>query len=607
VIRARTGLLPLLALAAVAGSACTSAVGGASPGPVDRMVLVVAGDMSLEQVLAVPTFAGLARAGGVALMTTHDPLPPLGPALDAAGIGICAAPGSARSGRLFAGPLYACPEGARPGRRVIVVDTIGRGAEAGAVGAAVIGAGAGSSRPVAVLVISPEPSAAMARVGDQVPPLIEAVGTPEQLFGTGGGFGTLTSDTTRRDGMVANVDVGPTVLDLFGATVPASMTGSPIRIVDGPAPLALHARYLEYRRVRGPVNAALITFVSAMFLLSAGVIAWTWSGRRVIGWMAGVMRFLVLVAVALPLALLAAGLLPRVTPPVVWPFVLLVPSALAALALAVRGDAMTPFAALGALGLAFVAVDAVILGGRAMELPLLGGTMFDGVRFYGLPNAFIALVLAGSLFVAARLPPLPGVVLLVAVGLCVGAPGLGADLGGAVTLFVAAGLWWPLRTRPRFGWVEAGLALATVAVGTAAVLAMNRFLPGPPSHIGRFVAGAGLGPGGVVHRFWDRLRIGLGQVADVPWVVIALVGLVVLLWIAAANAGPVGRALTRAGGPWREALIALTAAGVAAFVANDTGVAAAAPVFIYALALATYPVLVWPDVRAPSVPGSVPP
>jgi hypothetical protein len=281
--------------------------------------------------------------------------------------------------------------------------------------------------------------------------------------------------------------------------------------------------------------------------------------------------------------------------------------ALAGLSLAFRRDAMSPFVALGAGGLGFAAVNAVFLGGRAFEMPLLGGTMFDGVRFYGLPNAFIALVLAGALFVAVRLPPLPGFVLLVAAALCVGAPGLGADLGGAVTLFAAAGLWWPLRTRPRFGWLEGALALATVAVGTAAVLAMNRFLPGPPSHIGRFVEGAGLGPGGMVHRFWDRLRIGLGQVGDVPWVAIALVGLLVLLWFAVANVGPVGRGLADIGGPWREALIALTAGGVVSFIANDTGVAAAAPVFLYALALATYPVLVRADALRLSVPGSVPP
>ena len=44
--------------------------------------------------------------------------------------------------------------------------------------------------------------------------------------------------------------------------------------------------------------------------------------------------------------------------------------------------------------------------------------------------------------------------LLVAVGLFAGFPMLGADLGGALTMFVAAGLWWALRTRGRLRWVD---------------------------------------------------------------------------------------------------------------------------------------------------------
>src|SRR5439155_2620504 len=109
----------------------------------------------------------------------------------------------------------------------------------------------------------------------------------------------------------------------------------------------------------------------------------------------------------------------------------------------------------GTVGLAFVVVDLGLFGGRAFRVPILGGTMFDGARFYGLPNAFIALLLASALFVALPLRPWAGFVVVFAAGLVAGFPRLGADVGGSITLFAAAGLWWTLRSRRRFGLREA--------------------------------------------------------------------------------------------------------------------------------------------------------
>ena len=83
---------------------------------------------------------------------------------------------------------------------------------------------------------------------------------------------------------------------------------------------------------------------------------------------------------------------------------------------------------IGALSDAFIVVEAT-LGGTAFGMPLLGGTMFDGVRYYGLPNAFISILLGSALLVAAALNPVPGTLLLFGVGLFAGFPGVGADVG----------------------------------------------------------------------------------------------------------------------------------------------------------------------------------
>src|SRR5207253_10475699 len=104
-------------------------------------------------------------------------------------------------------------------------------------------------------------------------------------------------------------------------------------------------------------------------------------------------------------------------------------AALAIAALLARWPGATgPFRFLGAVGLAFVVLDA-LFGWHGARIPLLGGTMFDGVRFYGLPNSFIALLLASALLVAAPFEPFTGFMLLLAAGLFAGFPNLGANAG----------------------------------------------------------------------------------------------------------------------------------------------------------------------------------
>jgi hypothetical protein len=67
------------------------------------------------------------------------------------------------------------------------------------------------------------------------------------------------------------------------------------------------------------------------------------------------------------------------------------------------------------------------------------------------------------------------------------------------------------------------------------------------------------------------------------------VGLVVVLWLALARPGPIGRGLAPHPA-WRDMLVVLSTASLVGFLANDTGVSAAAPGFLYAMPALVYPV-----------------
>lgn len=578
------------------------------------VILFVEGPTSFEDLLAVPAYLEVARAGGAALMTTNvapsdgaeasarylavvdgrrspgSGLSLMNAQLERHGVPVCLfleppahiSPKSPVVAMALGsdGRLTTCPHPAVKGVEpfVLVVD-------ASELSRPDPGVFLEAPRTL-LLVVVPEPSADMDRVGDEVTPLLMATGASQDLSTGDGPTHALTSSTTRQPGLVANVDVAPTILDFFGLPIPEEMEGQPIEVSDEPGPFELHRRHLEQRRIRLPIQLGQLAFVTLGGVAAIAALVALATGRALSPQVSAALRFVALCGAALMVPLLLGGLLPRPTYVVAVPFVVLSVIGLAVLSRYARWKgSMGPFAFLGAVGLAVLVIDAAF-GWPGARLPLLGGTMFDGVRFYGLPNAFIALLLASALFVASRLDPLRGALLLVAAGLFAGFPSLGANVGASIALLLAGGLWWVLRTRGRVGPREAAFVIGTVAVGLGVVLLANRV--GMPTHATRFVE-TQTSVGGVLDVFFDRLQSSLRMLTDVPAGCIPILGLPVVLWLAITRPGPIGRGLDVAGESWRHALIVLTVAGIAAFLVEDTGVAAAGPVFLYAMAGLAYP------------------
>jgi hypothetical protein len=97
---------------------------------------------------------------------------------------------------------------------------------------------------------------------------------------------------------------------------------------------------------------------------------------------------------------------------------------------------------------------------------------------------------------------------------------------------------------------------------------------------------------------------------SVPAAYIPLVGLAAVFGLAVGGPGPIGRAMALHPA-WRDVLVVMVIAAAVAFVANDTGVAAAAPAFLYAMTLLAYAALLpsaWasPPSREGPQPGRQP-
>jgi hypothetical protein len=503
--------------------------------------------ISFEDAMADGTLASLATDGGAGLMTLGGGLP------TERGRGINPRPRS-----VYVRWLDPAMRGGVEGVAMTIEETVA----------------ASDANRVLVVVASTGSSSEMRSSKDELHPLIVAEGPPGDLFAGSGQEGSITSDSTHRDGVATDLDVLPTIAAFLGVDPTALRTGSVIEIIPGPPPFELHERYLAQRRMYVPIGTAGGIYLAIVGLGAIAALALgdrvPRSVRRILGWGC-------LSVAPLATALLAAGHLPDLTYATVVPFVALVTvfGTLAFAPLEHRDVLLIP-AGIGVAVLAYLAVEAILVWTGALT-PFVGGSELDGGRFYGLPNVFIGLLIGASLWIAQRLRTLAGFALLVAVALFAGLPYLGANLGGGVSLFAAAGLWLAIRERERLGvWRGIGVFVGVTVLGAAVTLVAHAVSPFE-THVTRFEEQAG-GLAGVFEKIGDRLQVGFDLIARNPFALVPVLGLPIAIAAVLRPPTPLRPSLQRSPA-WRDAILVTLLAGVVAYLVNDSGPAAAGLAF----------------------------
>jgi hypothetical protein len=314
--------------------------------------------------------------------------------------------------------------------------------------------------------------------------------------------GLLSSGTTRRAGFVQTVDLAPSVLSLVDVDVPSSMEGTVMeRAGSGGASLEDRAEFLidadSAARFRDrTLGAASVVFVVAQLLLW-GAALWT-LGRPGRPARTGIEIATLAVLLYLPATFLAGALPLHEWGTAAWWAVVLGVSVVAATVvhLLTRRYLVDPLITALALIVGVLSVD-LVLGGPLQFNTVFGYTPTVAGRFNGMGNpAFSMLSAAGiilSALIAHRVPGRRGVWGAVALlGWCVvldGAPNLGADVGGALTMVPAAGV----TAFMLLGWrIKVRTALIGAAVTVAVVLGFGMWdLTRPAAkqtHLGRLVA-----------------------------------------------------------------------------------------------------------------------
>jgi hypothetical protein len=310
---------------------------------------------------------------------------------------------------------------------------------------------------------------------------------PTGVAGLPGRSGGLTSDTTRLQGVVAGIDVLPTVLDWLHRPIPRVVKGQALR-VEGPRDAAGLQRLDERLRVVGPRRFPALETVLAGWLalvLALGLFA----DRR------GVRAAMRIGALALlwilPVLLLTAALQPGRTAE-------LAIIAGGAFALAALTDRLVPWPRAPAVP-GLVAVTAYVvdlaLGSPLIIRSLLGPNPRFGSRYYGIGNELeatlpVLLLLALAALLAGRGRSRRGAAVFglagLGLGAAIGSGRLGADVGGVIT--VGAGIAVAVLFMVPGGVTRRGIALAVAVPALALVgLALLDLATGGNGHFTRTV------------------------------------------------------------------------------------------------------------------------
>lgn len=253
----------------------------------------------------------------------------------------------------------------------------------------------------------------------------------------GGGFpaGLLASPSTRRRGMVSNVDFAPTILGYFHLPVPAEMTGRAMRVLSSPTPLkelgAFDRRAATAYRLQLEAGPILGIVGGILIILSILLIAFP---SRLTVFNHKYSPTLLLTAAAFPLAMLLVAPL-QVSEAYVNAAVTLIVAALLALISVQSGSFPRPLGAI-CLVTAVVMLADMLLGTPLLSRSVMCSELIVSGRFYGLGNheagVFIgALVLAGGAALNSGLERSRRRRRLVFGAMALGVLFLGAPFGGA--------------------------------------------------------------------------------------------------------------------------------------------------------------------------------
>lgn len=444
-----------------------------------------------------------------------------------------------------------------------------------------------------LIVVTPQPSPAAFKNNNLITPVI--------IAGRGVEKGLLVTQTTRKPGVLVNVDIAPTVLDFFGLDTPPEIIGQPLssQAFEGDRfdyLISLNKTWVDQRNFQAPVLRTFAFWAISLMLFFMLLLLVPSFHKYAVRF-----RSILLSVPIAPLVILLLGFYMTNSLAFLFGALFIATASFTAIVYYRHRD---PVAALGVIGLVIWATLLLDMfsGGILANNSLLGYSIVGGSRFYGIGNEYMGVLIGAatlaSFYVVDRFQSAgfdiitvkAGVaVALAATAVVIGYAGLGANFGGllaALAAFSVMSLGY-LRGRIRIKDLVVGAVAAAVLAGLLIAADMFRGAANG-SHVARLVETVtkeGIDPLAKVIERKVMMNLKLVQYAFWNWVNIASAGVLIVAFYGLKN---LLKLVFQSHKYYQFALTGGLVGCVTALLFNDSGVVAMALIFTYLVPATLY-------------------
>ena len=414
----------------------------------------------------------------------------------------------------------------------------------------------------------------------------------------GKGFtpGVLTSGTTKRPGLVTNIDLTATILAFYNLNQPVEVYGRPFEIIKKTGALTFldnyHQQIITTYSLRPPLVKSYITV-----LIIALIYALYGLYFKKIKGLSWVLLFLFTV----PLTFLWLPLF--YTSSLVVNFLIAFVLNLVLTFIAILLNKVWKINSFAFIGIiTFVSLIFDLLNQQELiRRSVLGYDPVAGARYYGIGNEYMGVLVGVTLFLAsfygARLNKKAYIfypLTFLIVYFLISSPSFGANFGGALTALFGFTVFMALLLNIRFNFKNIVILLLVVAVGLGAVYTYDAFLsPKAQSHVARALKEVSVGGFTVLLGIITRkVAMNIKLIKYTIWSRVFLTSLVALAFSFYRPLGYMNK-LKKKMPIFYKGLVSILVASVAALIFNDSGIVAAATTMNYSVLPLLYQVILF--------------
>ena len=401
--------------------------------------------------------------------------------------------------------------------------------------------------------------------------------------------GILTSSTTRRDGIVANLDIGVDILNEFGLTN-ENMVGKSYNLINKTDNIDYlldeYEKIVSISRIRSTIINGFVGVVSASWVI-AMILVFLKDKIHHKDKIFNFLKEFIKLGFILPISFLIAPIFNFKSQLGISMGIILTTLILYLIGKKVFKDDIKHMAFFALITIVVISIDAVF-GTYLMKNSIMSYDAIIGARYYGMGNEYQGIAIGSAIFGLAVLLDYKKIHKWIVAALCLiilittASPIMGANVGAAISECVAYLLLVLLIFDVKLDFKKV-ILLGIAAVGVVFLFAAIDIISGSESHLSGFVKQIIInGPSEIIQTFSRKIQMNLKLAKTSVWVNILLAGVAIVGVLIFKPSRHFRKLAKNHPFVFKGFIATLVGCGVTLLV-NDSGIVAAATACIYIL------------------------